>query len=164
MATEIERKFLVDHEKWKKLKKPAGIHYQQGYLLDELKCTIRVRLAGSRGYVTIKGANSGISRKEFEYRIPADDASELIRSFAGSSVEKIRYRIRFRGKLWEIDEFMGDNKGLIMAEIELKTESEEFEKPGWITNEVSDNHRYYNSNLAKHPYKNWGRADESESQ
>ena len=155
MGVEIERKFLVDHEKWGKLKKTAGIHYHQGYLVDDVHCTIRVRVAGTKGFVTIKGANSGISRKEFEYKIPASDASELIKSFAGSSVEKIRYKIKFAGKLWEVDEFLGDNKGLIMAEIELKHENEEFEKPGWITREVSDDDRYYNSNLAKNPFKDW---------
>src|SRR5580704_3976537 len=98
MGVEIERKFLVDHEKWAKLKKPAGTHYHQGYLLDELSCTIRVRLAGTTGFVTIKGSNSGITRKEFEYKIPASDASELIKNFAISSVEKIRYKIKFAGK------------------------------------------------------------------
>jgi len=157
MGVEIERKFLVDHEKWKKLKKPAGTHYHQGYLLDELNCTIRVRLAGTIGFVTIKGINSGISRTEFEYKIPAADASELIKSFSKSAVEKIRYRIRFAKKLWEVDEFLGDNEGLIMAEIELKDEKEEFKKPDWITGEVSADNRYYNSNLSKNPFKNWGK-------
>jgi adenylate cyclase len=156
MGIEIERKFMVDHKKWGALKKPAGTHYHQGYLLDHSNCTIRVRIAGAYGFITIKGSSLGISRKEFEYKIPAADASELIKEFAGSSVEKIRYKIKFAGKLWEIDEFMGDNKGLIMAEIELKSENEEFEKPGWITCEVSDDGRYYNSNLAKNPFKNWG--------
>ena len=156
MGVEIERKFLVDHEKWKKLKKPAGTHYHQGYLLDDLNCTIRVRLAGTVGFITIKGSNSGISRKEFEYKIPAAEASELIASMARSSVEKIRYKIKFAGKLWEIDEFLGDNEGLIMAEIELKEEEEKFDKPSWIGVEVSDDDRYYNSNLAKNPFKNSG--------
>src|ERR1700722_14041087 len=100
MGVEIERKFLVDHEKWRKLKKPAGTHYYQGYLLDETSCTIRVRLAGKNGFITFKGANSGISRAEYEYKIPAEDASELIKSFAKSSVEKIRHKIKFAGKLW----------------------------------------------------------------
>jgi adenylate cyclase len=159
MGVEIERKFLVDHEKWKKLKKKAGTHYYQGYLVDEINCTIRVRLAGNKGFVTIKGANSGISRKEFEYNIPASDAFELIKSFAKSSVEKVRYKIKFAGKLWEVDEFLGDNEGLIMAEIELKDEKEEFEKPGWLADEVSYDDRYYNSNLSKHPFKNWGKSN-----
>jgi adenylate cyclase len=156
MGVEIERKFMVDHEKWKSLKKPAGTHYHQGYLLDHSNCTIRVRIAGVYGFITIKGSSSGISRKEFEYKIPATDAAELIKSFARSAVEKIRYKIKFAGKLWEIDEFLGDNEGLIIAEIELKSENEEFEKPTWITNEVSDDDRYYNSSLAKYPFKNWG--------
>jgi len=155
MGIEIERKFMVDHEKWNALKKPAGTHYHQGYLLDDINCTIRVRLAGTTGFVTIKGANSGVTRKEYEYKIPAADATELISTFAKSAVEKIRYRIRFKGMLWEIDEFLGDNKGLIMAEIELKNEKEAFEKPEWIAGEVSDDDRYYNSNLAKNPFKNW---------
>jgi len=155
MGVEIERKFLVDHDKWRRLKKRAGTHYHQGYLLDEVNCTIRVRLAGKNGFVTIKGANSGITRKEYEYRIPGSDASELIGNFAKSAVEKIRYRIRFAGKLWEVDEFLGENGGLIMAEIELKDEKEEFQKPQWITFEVSDDERYYNSNLSKNPFKNW---------
>ena len=159
MGVEIERKFLVDHEKWKKLKKPAGTHYHQGYLLDDLNCTIRVRLAGTKGFVTIKGINSGISRKEYDYKIPAADASELIKDFSKSAVEKIRYRIKFAGHLWEVDEFLGDNEGLIMAEIELKTEKEEFEKPGWIAGEVSDDDQYYNSNLSKNPFKNWKKAN-----
>src|ERR1700740_1697936 len=115
MGVEIERKFLVDHEKWKKLKKPAGVHYHQGYLFDDSNCTVRVRLAGKTGFITIKGEGSGISRKEFEYKIPAADASGLIKSFSKSAVKKIRYNIKFAGHLWEIDEFLGDNEGLIMA-------------------------------------------------
>jgi adenylate cyclase len=156
MSVEIERKFLVDHKKWAELKKLPGAHYHQGYLLNDTNCTIRVRLAGAKGFITVKGANSGISRKEFEYAIPAEDASELIKTFAISAVEKIRYKITFAGKLWEVDDFLGDNKGLIMAEIELEDESEEFEKPEWITAEVSHDARYYNSNLSKNPFKNWG--------
>jgi adenylate cyclase len=155
MGVEIERKFMVDHEKWGALKKPARTHYHQGYLLDDVNCTIRVRLAGTKGFVTIKGANSGITRKEYEYKIPAGDAAELIKNFAKSAVEKIRYRIIHKGMLWEIDEFLGDNEGLIMAEIELKSEKEAFEKPQWIATEVSDDDRYYNSNLSKNPFKNW---------
>jgi len=155
MGVEIERKFLVDHEKWEQVKKTTGIHYRQGYLVDEASKTIRVRVAGKKGFITIKGSTSGISRKEFEYKIPVNDATELINGFAGSEVEKVRFRIRFKGKLWEVDEFLGDNQGLIMAEIELKQEDETFEKPGWITREVSDDDRYYNSYLAKNPFKKW---------
>ncbi|HZY36481.1 MAG TPA: CYTH domain-containing protein [Mucilaginibacter sp.] len=155
MGIEIERKFLVNPEKWGALKKPSGTHYHQGYLLDDVNCTIRVRLAGKVGFITIKGPNLGITRKEFEYKIPAAEASELIGGFAKSAVEKVRYKIKFAGKLWEVDEFLGDNEGLLMAEIELKDEHEVFEKPAWITAEVSGDVRYYNSNLANNPFKNW---------
>jgi len=156
MGVEIERKFLVDHEKWQTLVKPAGTHYRQGYLLDDARRTIRVRVAGEQGFITIKGTTTGITRKEFEYKIPVDEAIELINNFAETEIEKTRYRITVAGKLWEVDEFLGDNCDLIMAEIELTNENEEFEKPVWVTSEVSDDNRYYNSNLSKNPYKNWG--------
>jgi len=155
MGTETERKFLVDHEKWRKLKKPAGVHYRQGYLADGKKLTLRIRIAGTQGFITIKGESTGISRSEFEYKIPVKDAIELLARFALSELEKTRYRITYGGKLWEIDEFVNENEGLIMAEIELEREDEAFEKPGWIGDEVSDDMRYYNSYLAKHPFKSW---------
>ena len=155
MGVETERKFLVDHDKWRALDKPAGVHYRQGYLLNEENRTIRVRMAGDQGYITLKGASSGISRKEFEYKIPVDDAEELLDGFAKSEIEKIRYKIEFAGKLWEVDEFLGDNEGLLMAEIELKNEDEEFERPDWITVEVSHDSGYYNSYLSVHPFKQW---------
>ena len=157
MGLEIERKFLVDHEKWAKVDKPDGTHYRQGYLVDEAIKTIRVRAAGEKGFITIKGSTTGITRKEFEYEIPVEEAIQLIDGFAVSEVEKTRYRITFKGKLWEVDEFWGNNKGLLMAEIELKQEDETFEKPDWITLEVSDDKRYYNSYLAKNPFKDWGK-------
>lgn len=156
MGLEIERKFLVDHEKWRAVKKPKGTHYRQGYLVDNENITFRVRIAGKQGFITIKGTTTGITRKEFEYKIPAARAKELLDSFAASSVEKTRYKVNFAGKLWEIDDFAGDNRGLLMAEIELATEDETFEKPDWVTIEVSHDDRYYNSNLAKNPFKNWG--------
>lgn len=157
MGVEIERKFLVDHEKWKKVSKPKGTHYRQGYLLNDDHRTIRVRVTDKQGYITLKGASSGISRKEYEYKIPVEDGIELLDGFAQSEVEKIRYRIDFAGKLWEVDEFLGDNDGLIMAEIELKHEDEEFDRPGWVTDEVSDDERYYNSYLSTRPYNKWPR-------
>jgi adenylate cyclase len=155
MAVEIERKFLVDLEKWKKVKKPAGTHYRQGYLLDDSKRTIRIRVTGKQGFITLKGATKGVSRQEFEYKIPKNDGEEILDNFSLSEVEKIRYKIRFSGKLWEVDEFSGNNAGLIVAEIELKHEDEQFEKPDWVTREVSDDKKYYNSNLSTHPYKEW---------
>ena len=155
MGIEIERKFLVDHEKWGKIEKPVGVHYRQGYILNDDHRTIRVRVTEKQGYITLKGATSGISRKEFEYKIPVEDGVELLDGFAESEVEKIRYNIHFEGKLWEVDEFLGKNEGLLIAEIELKHDTEEFKKPNWITTEVSDDERYYNSYLSTHPFKDW---------
>jgi adenylate cyclase len=155
MGVEIERKFLVDHEKWGKLVKAAGTHFRQGYLLNTNDKTIRVRTTDKQGFITLKGAGSGISRKEFEYKIPAEEGIELLDIFAESEIEKIRFRIHFKGKLWEVDEFLGGNEGLIMAEIELQSETEDFKLPDWIIEEVSDDHRYFNSYLSTHPYKTW---------
>lgn len=155
MGVEIERKFLVDHKKWRQLVKPEGTHYRQGYLLNDDLRTIRVRVTDKQGFITLKGATNGITRKEYEYKIPVEDGNELLDGFAQSEVEKIRYRIEVAGKLWEIDEFLGDNKGLIMAEIELKRDDEQFELPGWVTIEVSDDARYYNSNLSVNPFAKW---------
>ena len=112
MALEIERKFLVDPAKWQALKKPKGTHYRQGYLADNMNITFRVRVAGKQGFITIKGATQGIVRKEYEYKIPAKQATELLDNFAPSSIEKTRYKIKFGRKTWEIDEFGGDNQGL----------------------------------------------------
>ena len=157
MGVEIERKFLVDHNKWKQLTKPIGTHFRQGYVLSDDNRTIRIRVTDKHGYITFKGASSGISRKEFEYEIPVDEGVELLDGFAESEIEKIRYRIEFEGKTWEIDEFLGDNAGLILAEIELLKEDEEFEKPDWISIEVSDEERYYNSCLAVYSFKDWAK-------
>jgi len=156
MGIEIERKFLVDHNQWRQLSKPEGVHYRQGYLATDAKTTTRIRVKDKQGFITIKGLSKGISRSEYEYPIPVDDAIEMLDTLAESEVEKIRYNIHFEGHLWEVDEFLGDNAGLIMAEIELKDEAETFAKPNWITQEVSDDDRYYNSNLSQNPFKNWG--------
>jgi adenylate cyclase len=155
MGIEIERKFLVDHDKWGKVIKPAGTHYRQGYILNDNHRTIRVRTTDKTGYITFKGASVGISRKEFEYEIPLEDGIELLDGFAQSEVKKIRYCIDFDGKTWEVDEFFGDNEGLITAEIELQHEEEEFKKPDWIAMEVSDQDKYFNSQLSVHPFKDW---------
>ncbi len=155
MGVEIERKFLVDHEKWQQVVKTPGTHYRQGYLLDENHRTIRIRVTDKQGFITFKGPTIGITRKEYEYKIPVEDGNELLDGFAIAEVEKIRYRIDFAGKLWEVDEFLGENANLIVAEIELHRETDEFEKPTWVTLEVSADERYYNSNLSKHPFKKW---------
>ena len=155
MGVEIERKFLVDKEQWTQLAKPQGKHYRQGYILSEVTKTIRVRITDEHGYITIKGATEGISRKEYEYIIPINEGAELLDNFAVSELEKTRYCINFAGKVWEVDEFLGDNKGLLVAEIELENEAETFKLPAWATTEVTGDKKYYNSNLAVKPFKSW---------
>ncbi|MBK0380976.1 CYTH domain-containing protein [Mucilaginibacter segetis] len=155
MATEIERKFLVDHKKWDLFKKPPGELYKQGYLLNDEKCTIRIRLTESSGFITLKGGTTGISRSEFEYAVPLQDANQILDELALSSVEKIRYPVNYKGKLWEVDVFKGENKGLIVAEIELQDENEYFELPEWVTKEVSNDMRFTNASLSVSPYKYW---------
>jgi adenylate cyclase len=156
MGVEIERKFLVDHEKWDRVDKPEGTHYRQGYLLSNGKETIRVRISDKDGFLNLKSKVSQLSRKEYEYKIPLQDGIEILDAFTKHGTEKTRYKIPVAGKIWEVDVFVGDNEGLIVAEIELKSEDEKFEKPDWVTNEVTDDGRYTNSSLSINPYKNWG--------
>ena len=155
MGVEIERKFLVDHNKWLQLAKPEAMHYRQGYILSDDTKTIRVRITPSSGYITIKGITKGFSRSEYEYAIPAGEAAEMLDNFAVSELEKYRYNINFAGKLWEVDEFLGDNKGLLVAEIELNSEDEQFDLPSWVSVEVTGDARYYNSNLSVKPFSKW---------
>jgi CYTH domain-containing protein len=156
MGVEIERKFLVDHEKWDRVYKPEGTHYRQGYLLSNGKETVRVRISDKEGFLNLKSKVSQMSRKEYEYKIPLQDGIEILDAFTKHGTEKTRYRIPVSGKTWEVDVFVGDNEGLIVAEIELESEDEKFEKPDWVTNEVTDDGRYTNSSLSINPYKNWG--------
>ena len=155
MAIEIERKFLVDKDKWQQFEKPAPMHLRQGYIFSDENKTIRIRVADDQAFITIKGSTTGMSRSEFEYTIPANEGVQLLDSFAVSELEKYRYNITFAGKLWEVDVFLGDNQGLLVAEIELDSEDEEFELPVWVTTEVTGDKRYYNSKLSTHPFKNW---------
>ncbi|WP_316831335.1 CYTH domain-containing protein [Pedobacter aquatilis] len=155
MAKEIERKFLLNRAAWEKLEKPIGKQLRQGYILAEPHKTIRVRIADNKGWLTIKGISTGATRLEFEYEIPMGEAIELLDNFSENELEKVRYEIAHEGKLWEIDVFSGDNEGLIVAEIELTTEDEEFELPAWIAEEVTHEKKYYNSNLTQHPFKDW---------
>lgn len=155
MGQEIERKFLVDIDKWKQLDKPKGELYRQGYLVSEPNKTIRVRQTNEKGFLTIKGITIGVTRPEYEYEIPIYDAKELLEHFSISELSKIRYKINFDNKTWEIDEFLGDNDGLIVAEIELTSEDEKFLIPEWVDIEVTEQEKYYNSNLTVEPYKNW---------
>jgi adenylate cyclase len=155
MGQEIERKFLVDIDKWRQLDKPKGELYRQGYLVSEPNKTIRVRQTNEKGFLTIKGITIGATRPEYEYEIPINDAKELLEHFSISELSKIRYKINFDNKTWEIDEFLGDNDGLIIAEIELTSEDEKFLIPEWVEIEVTEQEKYYNSNLTVEPYKNW---------
>lgn len=155
MGLEIERKFLVHKEKWESLTKPKKDFYRQGYLFSDSNKTIRVRQTNDKGYITIKGASIGISRPEFEYEIPMQDAEVLLNKFSISELIKVRYKILFKNKIWEVDEFLGENIGLIVAEIELENEDEQFEMPDWIANEVTGIQKYYNSILATFPYSKW---------
>lgn len=155
MPIEIERKFLVHQEKWEALEKPLGNHFRQGYLLTDTQKTIRVRETSEKGFITIKGVSVGATRTEYEYEIPKLEAKELLDQFAISELSKMRYEIPFENHIWEVDEFFGDNKGLIVAEIELTSENEKFNLPDWIADEVTEDDRYYNSNLTLNPFKNW---------
>ena len=154
MGREIERKFLVQGDGWRE--GAQGVLMRQGYLSRERERTVRVRLAGGRGYLTVKGINEGISRLEYEYEIPAADAAEMLDTLAlRPLVEKIRYRVPFGGRTWEVDEFLGDNAGLIVAEIELEAVDSPLEKPAWAGAEVSADPRYFNSSLSRRPYRLW---------
>ncbi|MDB5128812.1 CYTH domain-containing protein [Mucilaginibacter sp.] len=155
MPTEIERKYLVDHKKWEGLIKPTGKLYKQGYILSEERRTVRIRVTNDAAYITLKGASTGISRSEYEYTIPVNEGNEILDNFATSLIQKTRYNIEYAGHTWEVDVFTGDNNGLIVAEIELQNEDEQFEKPEWIGPEVSHDSRYTNASLSVYPYKDW---------
>ena len=153
MAKEIERKFLVNKELFKPNGK--GEYIAQGYLSSNVEHTVRVRIKKDCGFLCIKGKNEGIIRNEFEYEIPLSDARELLKMCEPAIIVKNRYIINIENSIWEVDVFEGDNEGLIVAEIELKTVDEIFSKPNWVGKEVSHDVRYYNSNLIKNPYKFW---------
>lgn len=153
MATEIERKFLVDKSLWNTEVK--GVKIAQGYLQHEANKVVRVRVKGVQGFLTIKGKNDGISRLEFEYEIPVQEAEELLLLCDQGVISKIRYEIPFKGFIWEVDEFKGENQGLLLAEVELNSIEETPELPTWIKTEVSEDHRYFNSYLSQHPFNSW---------
>jgi adenylate cyclase len=156
MKQEIERKFLVTGDLWRGAA-GNGISCRQGYLSSgSSSATIRVRLFGERGFLTIKSPTKGISRQELEYEIPAADADYMLSSLCeGRLVEKTRYILVQNGLRWEIDEFSGGNAGLVLAEIELEREDQPFEKPEWLGKEVSFDPRYFNAVLAVNPFKTW---------
>lgn len=152
MATEIERKFLVTGMEWKQ---GIGVPFCQGYLNRDKEKTVRVRVAGDNAFLTIKGVSKGISRAEYEYEIPVSDAEQLLKLCDGRLIKKIRYNVLHAGNKWEIDEFLDENEGLVIAEIELKKEDQLFDRPDWLGQEVSEDPRYFNSSLVTNPYIKW---------
>ncbi len=154
MATEIERKYLVRDDSWREPGEP-GVAIRQGYLSLEEGCTVRVRVTADEAFLTIKGAISGVSRREYEVAIPVPDAEELLALCAGRVVVKTRHRRWHGGFCWEIDEFAGENAGLIVAEIELPAEGQAFSLPAWAGEEVSHAPRYANASLALTPFRVW---------
>ncbi|MDH5423939.1 MAG: CYTH domain-containing protein [Gammaproteobacteria bacterium] len=155
MALEIERKFLLKNNNWREYVQSSTL-IRQGYLAPLDTSSVRVRVEGERANINIKSATIGITRLEYEYDIPLSDALEMLDKLCRQpQVHKTRHRIAVEEHVWEIDEFFAENEGLIVAEIELSCESESFERPEWLAEEVSEDPRYYNVNLIKHPYKNW---------
>jgi len=154
MAKEIERKFLVNGDAWRELAK--GVAYRQGYLSTVKERTVRVRTIDDKGFLTIKGITVGATRAEYEYEISADDANEMLDDLCHKPIiEKNRYKVPLGELTWEIDEFGGVNEGLIVAEVELTDEAQEFGRPPWIGEEVSGDPRYFNSNLIANPFTTW---------
>jgi len=154
MGIEIERKFLVRGDGWKAL--AEGVLLRQGYLSSAPERTVRVRVEGGAAMLTIKGRSTGATRSEWEYPIPIADAQALLDALCERPlVEKKRYRIPFDGMVWEVDEFFGENAGLVVAEIELSAEGQAFSKPDWVGEEVTHDPRYFNSSLIRNPYSRW---------
>lgn len=157
MATEIERKFLTISDEWRQ--NATGVLYVQGFLSTDKDRIVRVRIAGDEGFLTIKGApetGNGLSRKEYEYKIPVTDAREMLDTLCvGNIIEKTRYKVPFGGLTWEVDEFAGKNKGLIVAEVELPLAEHPVTLPPWAGADVSHDKRYTNAELSKTPYTQW---------
>jgi adenylate cyclase len=153
---EIERKFLVQSSDFKE-QAFAQNQIAQGYLSSLPERTVRVRIKGKKGFLTIKGIGQqgGMSRFEWENEIPLDEAQELLKLCEKGKIEKTRYEIQSGKHVFEVDEFYGENEGLIMAEIELESETESFERPDWLGKEVTNDERYYNAYLSKNPFKTW---------
>ncbi len=157
MNIEIERKYLVKGDDWKKLGK--GQLYRQGYLSRHPDRSVRVRTVENQGYLTIKGKTTGASRPEYEYPVPYPDAQAMLSDLCEQPlIEKVRYRIAYEGLVWEVDEFGGENRGLVVAEVELTTEQQTIVLPNWVGQEVTTDARYYNANLIKYPYSQWNQS------
>lgn len=153
MSIEIERKFLLKGDAWRSLAESA--YMCQGYLNTDTDRTVRVRITGEVAQLTIKGRSRGASRAEFEYEIPIDDAKQLMQLCEQPIIEKHRSRIPVGDIVWEVDEFLGENRGLIVAEVELQSEDQPLELPDWVGDEVTGDERYYNSRLATNPFQSW---------
>jgi adenylate cyclase len=158
MATEIERKYKVTTDEYKNLAMP--LYCKQGYLDTQNEPLVRVRIMGEKAYLTLKGKNNGISRLEFEYEIPVKDANDIISKFCSTAlIEKNRFILSVEITTWEVDEFLGKNLGLVVAEVELASEDADFYKPSWIGKEVSQYTQYYNYKLVEHPYCKWSDSE-----
>jgi adenylate cyclase len=157
---EIERKFLVNQKLFDEMTKKKPVSIRQGYMSEDDKKLIRIRISDKTGFITIKGEGL-LSHKEYEYKIPLEDAYEMLLNYCTNVINKKRYRVSYENHIWEIDQFFGDNIGLMIAEIELESENEEFKKPEWILEEVTGINRYYNNSLAKFPFKNWAGSEKS---
>jgi adenylate cyclase len=155
MPVEIERKFLLKNDNWRQhIERSARI--RQGYLGAITKASVRIRIEGDKANINIKSAGLSMRRMEYEYSIPLDEANEMLDKLCERpQIDKLRHIVQHGKHVWEIDEFFGDNAGLIVAEIELAAETEAFEMPAWAGEEVTQDPRYYNVNLVKHPFKNW---------
>ncbi len=162
MGVEIERKFLVLNETWRR-QADAGVKMCQGYLSRNSKNSVRVRIAGKRANLNIKSATPGCVRREYEYPIPPAEARELLDLCLGHLVEKTRYRVAVEGFVFEVDVFAGVNRGLVIAELELDDLKCRFPRPAWLGPEVSDQLRYYNSQLAEYPFSSWSPAEKNPS-
>lgn len=154
MTIEIERRFLLKNDSWRK---EAGEPQmmRQGYLSVDKECTIRVRIIGCKAWLTLKGYISDTTRSEFEYEIPLAHAEQMMQTMCPFKLEKYRYTIDYRGFTFEIDEYFGDNAPLVVAELELPSENTPFEQPGWLGEEITSNGRFTNAYLSKHPYSQW---------
>lgn len=155
MATEIERKFLIVNDSWRE-QVTQEKNIRQGYFASAGKASLRIRISGDSANLNIKSATLDVTRLEYEIPIALSDAKEMLENLCERPfIEKVRYLVPFGDHVWEVDEFSGDNQGLLVAEIELSSADENFEKPDWLGEEVSDDERYYNVCLVKHPYKDW---------
>ena len=153
MGKEIERKFLVEGEAWRQ--RGTSVRIRQGYLSTDPERTVRVRVLGEHGKLTVKGKSSGIVRAEFEYDVPLEDAEAMLSLCLAPLLEKTRTTIAVGDVCWEVDEFFGENAGLVVAEVELASAEQRIVVPEWVGTEVSDDPRYYNANLLAHPYSRW---------